>query len=501
MPQRVSRGRHRRWPSIAFALVLAGTFVALLELQARWLGELTRVQREETQQVLASAAERISGELVGTLAVLEEALRESAGGFDASASPLIEEVFPLSEGETPPPEEPAFVLQARDGTRWLVLLDRERLQAELFPALARSALGEGGLETYHVAVVSTLAGVPPLYRSHPDAEASAAPPDASAALSLVPNRWFDLLGARWVERGGPVFVAPSQSDLSPSSPWRVEIRHRSGSLERALASAHRRNLMLAGGLLFVLVLGMAFLWVAEQRARRMAEKELAFVAGISHELRTPLAVLRTAGSNLENGTVSAPARVQEYGALVEREATRLGALVDRVLRFSREAEEAEPMAPIDVEALIHSAIERCSPWRDRRRFAVETQVEEDARTVIGAEQALGSLLQNLLENAIKYGADGQTIRVVARRLEPSPRRASGLFELSVSNPGPSIPRSERRRLFEPFQRGRDVPRDAPGAGLGLAVAREIATAHGGRLELRNGTDVTFALLLPLEAAR
>lgn len=494
--------------------VLVASLLGLyLVLQARWLGQLAEAQLELTPRFLDRAAGSLATECQSLLADVGDAVLHGDTDADPVAAALVTEVVPLGADEEPPPDLPAFVVQGDDGRRSLVVLDVERMRTEVFPALARAALGEDGLDTYRVAIVSAAGDAPALYRSHAPAPRDDDPPDATADLWLRGIRQVFRLGgpaagggeewlgdgdARWTSLDEPVWIVDEDAGLrafvSPATaPWRIEVRHRGGSLEVALERARARNLLLAGGLLTLVVAGVALLWIAEQRARRLAEKELAFVAGVSHELRTPLAVVRTAASNLRRGVVRDAAQVAEYGALIEQEAQRVSTLAERVLRFSSDPAPLV-LEELDLEAALRAAVERCGPWRDRKRFEVVLDVAEEARSVRADAAALTSALHNLIENAVKYGDDGQTIRIRARR--------GADIVVEVTDEGPGIAAQDRARMFDPFYRGAAARAgDLPGSGLGLGVARDIALAHGGRLELVVGDDgargATFALHLPI----
>jgi len=167
----------------------------------------------------------------------------------------------------------------------------------------------------------------------------------------------------------------------------------------------------------------------------------------------------------------------------------LAGLVERVLRFSQGDAQLE-LTGVDAERTLQAALERCQPWRDRKRFEVTLDVAADARRVRADEAALTSLLHNLIENAIKYGGAEPAIHVAVTR-------SADDVVLRVSDDGPGIAAADRARVFEAFQRGSQASNDVPGNGLGLAVARDIAEAHGGRLELvASATGATFELTLP-----
>ena len=499
MTRQTRAGRPRRGQSWMLFLLLVPSLGVLLALQARWLEELAAAQHEVTLRVLQTAAERIARDCQATLSELQEAVRADRVDQDPVAASLIEEVVALEPGQSTP-QRLGFLVQDAVEQRLFVALDARRLAEDLFPALARGALGADGLETYRVAVVPTVGDASALYRSHAPEPNAQQPADASAELRLLPDRWRAFFGDgqnRWTEVDGPVWIADGapQVELAPApaaAPWRIELRHRAGSLELALARARTRNQFLAGGLLALVVAGLALSLLAEQRARRLAETELAFVAGVSHELRTPLTVVRTAASNLARGLVRSAAQVRQYGELIEREATRLCAQVERVLRFAG-GEKPLVLDERDLEEVVRAAVDRCAPWRDRKAFEVVVEVAEDARRVRADGDALTSALHNLIENAVKYGEDGQSIHVRARR--------EGDVVIEVADQGPGIAPEDRASLFEPFYRGVGVRAGRlPGSGLGLAVSRDIARAHGGRLELleqRAGlSGATFELRLP-----
>lgn len=448
--------------SLVFAvlcLLLLGTLVGL---QAHWLGQLEHARRAEEERVLSAGAERMAVELA-------DYLRNVAKPADPGA---------------------ANVAWAEIASE----VDLDTLQEKVAPALARRAFGQTTLDDYYVAIVAVSGDQVPLYRSDPamDFEGRA---DASAPVPLSSNGWTGFF-ADENHSWQPVELALATPPDAAFSPWRIEVRHRSGSLEIALAQARFRNFMLGAGVLVLLAAGLALFWIGEQRARRLAEKELAFVAGVSHELRTPLTVIRTAASNLGEGVVQQPHRVAEYGEMIDREARRMGDLVERVLRFSNRGETQSPREKTDVREAIDGAVERCGAWVDRKQFDVDIHVEPDVPPLIGDRAGLVSALQNLLENAIKYGPDGQTVHVRAMRQTTS--RGNELV-VEIEDHGPGVEPRERSRVFEPFYRGA-AARDAtvPGTGLGLSVVTDVARAHGGSVSIVDGAPgATFALRLPL----
>jgi len=223
-----------------------------------------------------------------------------------------------------------------------------------------------------------------------------------------------------------------------------------------------------------------------QRARR-AEKEL--LANVSHELRTPLARIKVA---LE--LVDAPDEgVRRRLATIAEEVDELDRLVSDVLTASRLDLAALPLRKvrIDLAALVEKARQRALALDPELR--IESGVEPGL--LVEADEALLSrALDNLLDNARKYG-NGSAVQVAASREGED-------AVISVRDRGPGIPPQDLGRVFEPFFRGEGAPNLAAGFGLGLALARRVAQAHGGDARALNaeGGGARIELRLPLGAS-
>jgi signal transduction histidine kinase len=178
---------------------------------------------------------------------------------------------------------------------------------------------------------------------------------------------------------------------------------------------------------------------------------------------------------------------------VENEAARLGSLTSRLLRTARlDSEEIKPrMELIDLTSLIgHIATQHSA--RSSERPIVLTNPREAVEAQ--ADPALLRLtLNQLIENACKYSKPGSTVTI---RIQ----RQSDAVAVKVSNNGSSIPSDEKKRIFERFYRGAEAKRSTSGSGLGLFVARKIALAHGGNLDLETqdgeNDSITFCLKIP-----
>lgn len=326
----------------------------------------------------------------------------------------------------------------------------------------------------------------------PAPPASPAPPSPrSAPLPAAADRLF------WVSR----FDAPG-SPLSQGR-WRLQVFHEAGSLDAAVDAAQRRNLSIAFGILLVLGASILFLAKAAGKAQDLARRQMELVAGVTHELLTPLAAMKSAGQNLRDGVVQEGPKVARYGELIVQESDRLSGLVGQVLLWaglSSHDTGGLRRERLDPAELAQAALEELKPGLETAHFEVELLTEDDLPSLDGDRAALRQALGNLIANAIKYGrpAAGPPWLQVAVR----PDKGGRQVVFAVADRGEGIAADDLPHLFEPFYRGRKVVASTlAGAGLGLALVRRIAEAHGGEIRVQTavGRGTTFSLCLPAAA--
>ena len=272
------------------------------------------------------------------------------------------------------------------------------------------------------------------------------------------------------------------------------MKHPAGSLEAAVGSARRRNVLISSGILGLLAASMVMLVVSTRRSQQLARQQMEFVAAVSHELRTPLAVVRSAADNLADGVVHDEAQVRKYGELVRGESRRLTEMVEQILEYAgiHSGQRTFTPAPVRVDALIDGVLRASATLIDAAQIAVDVDIPADLPPVIGDEAALARAFQNLLGNAIKYGAEGSGS--VFRRGGPATKCASA-SAIAASASRPPI----TTRIFEPFYRAADVvSAQMQGAGLGLSLVRRIVDAHGGRIVVKSAKAAgsEFTVFLP-----
>ncbi|MFL5538937.1 MAG: sensor histidine kinase [Longimicrobiaceae bacterium] len=249
-------------------------------------------------------------------------------------------------------------------------------------------------------------------------------------------------------------------------------------------------------LLTVFGLTLALVCVAIVQLRRQQELVRLrddFVSGVSHELRTPLAQIRLFGDLLDSGRLAAPEQRSRSVRIIAEEARRLSWLVENILHFSRAQRGAGRVQPnpLLVAPLLREIVDAFAPLA--REKSVTFSVEADEGVLARADpDALRQVMLNLLDNAVKYGPPGQTVRVRAE--------LRGLaLRIAVDDRGPGVPWEERRAVWEPYRRlARDAEGATGGSGIGLAVVKDLVELHGGRVGVGEvpGGGARFWIELP-----
>jgi signal transduction histidine kinase len=265
-----------------------------------------------------------------------------------------------------------------------------------------------------------------------------------------------------------------------------------------LLARYRRRVVavVAEGTLFLaaMVSAVVLLWFALRREGERERQHQNFVSAITHELKTPLAGIRVALETVIRGRAD-PEGSQRFLANALTDADRLGDLIQKVLEVTRYTGGAHRLkiALGDLSQLVEEEVIAAERRAVGRGVELEAEITPGVQTSFDPE-ALGIVVSNLLENALKY-AQGQPAHVAVRLFV---EHGEAVFE--VEDNGVGIAAGELEAIFKPFYRANDaVTRRTPGTGIGLFVAREIAVAHGGRLAAASagaGLGASFRLVLP-----
>ena len=320
--------------------------------------------------------------------------------------------------------------------------------------------------------------------------------DAFANEPLLPKSLMlgksneDLLGIRVVGPGSlPLFESPKWPTTSYVGAQTFASRFGGLTVQAAIRPEYANQLVIGGlprsrlPLLFVMfVVSAALAMVAVIQLRR--EEELArlrsdFVSSVSHELRTPLAQIRLFLETLRLGRFTTEAQRQWSLDNIDRETNRLSHLVENVLSFARAghapASRAAPEAT-DLAFEIEQIARAFEPLAASRRASLALDLAPNVVSPLQRE-AFRQVLINLLDNAVKYGPAGQTVRI-------SLSQTGSLARITVADEGPGIPAREREAIWTPFYRGNAAAaQGAGGSGIGLTIVRDLVAQMGGRIEV------------------
>jgi len=406
---------------------------------------------------------------------------------------------------------------AREQEWLLAELDAGQVAATLLPQLLNRYLGESGRLDYDAEVVDSANPAVVIYDSEPGRErAIRGSPDAS--VGLLNTFGFGLRGGRGGPGRGPMRMPLSPRDgphdvrrsaspgaspdvqegigrgsgTEPPPPeggpgrWRLLVRHQAGSLDALVASTRRRNLAISAAILLLILATICVLVRFSRRAHQLAELQMNFVAGVSHELRTPLTVIHTAAYNLRGRLAGRPEQVEKYGALIQAESAKLTMLVEQVLHFAsaQAGHVIRAREPVAVDRLIDDGLRSSGAALRSAGFTLEKQLDPGLPLVLADEMAMRHVLQNLVDNALKYGVEGGNwIGVFASAVSD---RDGPAVEIRVADRGSGIPQDEQEHIFDPFFRGRQAVRDqVHGTGLGLNLVKKIVEAHGGSIRVKS----------------
>jgi two-component system phosphate regulon sensor histidine kinase PhoR len=248
-----------------------------------------------------------------------------------------------------------------------------------------------------------------------------------------------------------------------------------------------------GGVDFLLI---SFDDVSDRLA--VARMRADFVANASHELRTPLASLTGFIETLLGPARNDPAATEKFLRVMLEQARRMRRLIDDLLSLSRAEMRAHsrPTERVDLAAVLRHVSDAMQPLAAEHAVALSVDTPEGPAEVIGDRDELVQVVQNLAENAIRYGAAGGRVDMRLATSESGPGPA---LSLSVRDYGPGIAPEDIPRLTERFYRvDAGASRELKGTGLGLAIVKHILTRHQGELEIRSrpGEGACFTIVLP-----
>jgi len=231
------------------------------------------------------------------------------------------------------------------------------------------------------------------------------------------------------------------------------------------------------------------------RLRRLENMRRDFVANVSHEIKTPLTAIKGYVETLYNREVDSPEDSHRFLGIITKHVNRLEAIVEDLLSLSRiEREnfrEALDLDEVRLGELFQTAIQVCQNNADAKAISIRITGGEDLRATVDAT-LLEQAIVNLLDNAVKYSAEGSQVEIRAEERD-------GMVGIHIRDHGCGIARRNLPRLFERFYRvDKARSRQMGGTGLGLAIVKHIVQAHEGEITVESelGEGSTFSIYLP-----
>jgi two-component system phosphate regulon sensor histidine kinase PhoR len=241
----------------------------------------------------------------------------------------------------------------------------------------------------------------------------------------------------------------------------------------------------------------------ESEQHRLLEMRTDFIANASHELRTPLASVRGFIETLQGPARNDEKARERFLAIMADQAERMTRLIDDLLLLSRVEEKAnlKPTGRVDLNDLIEDVARSLTPFAEERNIAIDvTPAAENSLVAMGDRDELFQVFHNLVENAIKYGNDGDAVKIsLAKKTSARDERFPARAFVAISDNGPGIAPEHLPRLTERFYRvSAEHSRRIGGTGLGLAIVKHVINRHEGELSVQSivGQGTTFNVVLP-----
>ncbi|MDB4018970.1 ATP-binding protein, partial [Aquiluna sp.] len=231
----------------------------------------------------------------------------------------------------------------------------------------------------------------------------------------------------------------------------------------------------------------------QTEAKKLETTRRDFVANVSHELKTPIGAISLLTEAI-SGAQDDPDTIRKFSDSLQKEAQRLGSLVQELMELSRVqgANLVETAKELDLSQVIADAVDRNLVLAEKRRVRLITGSHESTK-LVGDYEMLTTAVRNLVENAIAYSDSGSQVGIGLKVID-------GIAEIAVTDSGIGIPEDEQERIFERFYRvDPSRSRVTGGTGLGLSIAKHAATNHRGEVRLfsKAGIGSTFTLRLPI----
>lgn len=279
----------------------------------------------------------------------------------------------------------------------------------------------------------------------------------------------------------------------------LQVVHKNGSLIKAAQKTTFINTIISLSIFSLLVICILMMYINMRKAQKLASKQKEFIATITHELKTPLTVISLAAQNMEAGIVKSTSNIDSYGKMIRKESDRLKRTIDYILMYSQiSAYKKDNFKVVDINDIISEVIEKYKSIIEKECFTLEYEKIRESVLVFCDVFAIESVMQNLIDNAIKHAASGKYLKI-----EVQVNIQTNMVMVFFTDKGKGIPKKEQSRIFEVFERGDEALKNQiQGMGIGLNIAKRMMNSNGGSIKLSSSSlsGSVFAIQLPIYTA-
>ena len=292
----------------------------------------------------------------------------------------------------------------------------------------------------------------------------------------------------------PLLRTTLANEIVPVRSWTARAQPLQDESMLVAARGARRTYILITIAALAASIALIFAIISARAAALLAAMKSEFVSSVTHELKTPLSSIRLASETLVRGRYQSQDVIVQYAGILLNEVSRLTRTVDNLLSIARvhDVNGFYFFEAVDLSTLVEEVLSRFDVQLRERDFEVHLELPASLPQVQADRAAILQVLDNLIDNAIRY-SNG------SRRLDVSASATGDRISLRISDQGPGIPRDELPRVFDKFFRGRGT--SSSGSGLGLAIAERIVQDHGGAIRLHSEEGRGTTVEVMLRAAR
>jgi signal transduction histidine kinase len=278
------------------------------------------------------------------------------------------------------------------------------------------------------------------------------------------------------------YIPYSLSGEYPFGEWEILIDEDRASVKKESRKWINFLSMMLVFSLIIPVIGVVVVYRGFSQERRLRFMKDNFLSTISHELKTPLTSIKMYSELMNSGRVNKPEKIVSHTGVILKETSRLESLIDAILNYTRmeSGKQVFRWENINLSECANKVCDSLDVIATSKGLKIKREIEEGVH-IIGDYSSIYSLIQNLVDNAIKYTAEGYVF-VKLQAISPG-------ISLSVEDTGKGIPASEQKNIFEGFYRiGDESTRETKGSGLGLAIVKRTADAHKASIILKSSPE-------------